>query len=84
MSGVYCKDCKHFERPGFEGDGYYWKGYCKAASKKEIIKDYIFGNYTKVTKVLIDAPDYPNKRDTNGCTLYKQKWWKFWIKEKTK
>lgn len=63
---VYCNKCK-----------YYWKGdfswgRCKAP-QLGMVTDYINGNYQRTIEV--DEPDYPNKRDTNGCTYYKAKGW---------
>jgi len=72
MSKVYCIDCVYFSRHQYTAD------YC-AAPTGEVVTDYIYGDYKKCINLTIYSDDYPNKKDTNGCSYYKRKWWKFWV-----
>ena len=74
MSKVYCINCAYFRQPE------YFQDYC-AAPTGEIIKDYIYGDHKELIDLYPRSDNYPNKRDTNGCTYYKRKWWKFWVWE---
>ena len=76
MSKVYCCNCKWFET---DADGY-GDGICVRKTGK-IITDYIHGDYPERKPSRVGDFDYPNKKDTNGCTYYVRSWWKFWIKE---
>lgn len=78
-TGVYCKDCRYYLK--ITGAAYVlsWEG-CIAPTGK-IIKDYIKGDYPETVSKKVTNSNYPNNRQTNGCKLYKRKWWKFWIKE---
>lgn len=70
--GVYCCDCDYSKEVYLDKSCY-----CKAPTGK-IIKDYIRGDYKEKYWIHSSQDDYPNNKDTNGCTLYKRKWWKFW------
>jgi hypothetical protein len=65
---IYCKNCKYFHH----GE---WGNSCIAPTGKRI-KDYIYGDYDEKVNLIPEHKDYPNKKDTNGCTYYKLKWWK--------
>jgi len=76
---VYCKDCRYFKI--YDAPRYlYYMEKCEAPTGK-IIKDYIHGDYKEKINKSPGYNNYPNNIDTNGCSFYKRKWWKFWIKE---
>ena len=79
---VYCKNCRYFVNDFMEEDGEHYSAYCKAPLKEKII-NYIYGNKTKHHRhISVNNKDFPNKETTNGCKLYKRKWWNFWVKNK--
>jgi hypothetical protein len=61
---VYCRDCKYF----FNGESRAYGSYCESPGLG-VIADYIFGDSKRI--LYVTDKDYPNKRDTNGCTFYK-------------
>lgn len=61
---VYCKDCKHFHYV----NEFHWSCYCDAPELGEVV-DYIHGNYKRT--ISEHEENYPNNRETNGCTFYK-------------
>jgi len=75
MKKVFCKDCKWFEHLLD-----YTPIMCRAKTGETII-DYVYGHYQARIDERPGSKRYPNDRKTNGCTYYKRRWWKWWVKE---